>query len=256
MIEPAYSAARAVAAQVRQHFLQHVAAARACGIAVTGPEPDVGTIEAMIDAAFWASLRREEGVTPKISLAWLPPSQAATPLTFAMKLPLRPAPLARLAPAVERPGIHLGVWAEDGELRVWGTTRDVPAFCLVVEVITSGLIVVKHRTDPFGKFTNVAVLEGDQVKIVDEGFSRTPDCPGPVKSLLGFDAPQAGTGSIDVLVQLAASMRAHGRGGALLVVPEGTSAWQESIVSPALYTVDPPYRSQRPRDPGRRGDQP
>jgi hypothetical protein len=44
-----------------------------------------------------------------------------------------------------------------------------------------------------------------------------------------------------VLIQLAASMRQHARGGALLVVPAGTEAWRESIVSPVLYAVDPPY---------------
>src|SRR5687768_12794626 len=31
--------------------------------------PDAETIEAVIEAAFWASLRREEGYTPRISLA-------------------------------------------------------------------------------------------------------------------------------------------------------------------------------------------
>jgi len=31
--------------------------------------PDAATIEAIIDAAFWASLRREENYAPKISLA-------------------------------------------------------------------------------------------------------------------------------------------------------------------------------------------
>ena len=36
-------------------------------------------------------------------------------------------------------------------------------------------------------------------------------------------------------------MRQHGRGGALLVVPSGLDAWRESIVSPVLYAVDPPY---------------
>ena len=35
--------------------------------------PDAEDIEAIIDAAFWASLRREEGYVPKISLALLPP---------------------------------------------------------------------------------------------------------------------------------------------------------------------------------------
>jgi hypothetical protein len=42
-------------------------------------------------------------------------------------------------------------------------------------------------------------------------------------------------------VQLAASMRAHGRGGSLLVVPQGSVAWRESIVWPVPYSVVPPF---------------
>jgi hypothetical protein len=246
MTEPAYPAARAVAARVQRHFTEHLAAAQRQGRTDLAPEPDAMDIESMIDAAFWASLRREEGVTPTISLALLPPEGAGQAITFAHDLPLRAAPLAKLAPAVERPGIHLGVWRQymnggTGDLRVWGTTRAIPAFCPVVEVIASGLIVIKHRTDPFGKFMNVAVLEGDQIKIVDEGFSRTAECPQPVKSLLGFDTPYRASGQVDVLVQLAASMRAHHRGGALLVVPAATETWRESIVTPVLYSVQPPF---------------
>ena len=72
--------------------------------------PAAGSIEAMIDAAFWASLRREEGYLPRISLAFLTPEEAEHPLLFERAMPLAPAALTRLAPAVERPGIHLGVW--------------------------------------------------------------------------------------------------------------------------------------------------
>jgi hypothetical protein len=226
---------------VQAHFARHIAMAHDRGLAVSGV-PDAGTIEAMIDAAFWASLRREEGLTPKISLALLPPDRAEHPLTFAERLPLGPAMLAKVAPAVERPGIHLGVWRAAGGLHVWGTTRDVPAFCLVIEVITSGLLVIKHRSEPFGKFVNVAVLEGDQIKVVDEeGGAAVPDCPGLVKSLLGFVERPATVESVNVLVQLAASMRTHGRGGALLVVPPGTEGWRESVVAPVLYSVNPPF---------------
>lgn len=239
---PAYAAARAVAATVQAHFARHIALARDRGRADLADAPDAGTIEAMIDAAFWASLRREEGFTPKISLALLPPDRAEHPLTFAEPLPLGPAMLAKVAPAVERPGIHLGIWRAVDGLHVWGTTRDVPAFCLVIEVITSGLLVIKHRSEPFGKFVNVAVLEGDQVKVVDEeGGAAVPDCPGLVKSLLGFVERPATVESVNVLVQLAASMRAHGRGGALLVVPAGTDGWRESVVAPVLYSVNPPF---------------
>ena len=36
-------------------------------------------------------------------------------------------------------------------------------------------------------------------------------------------------------------MRAHKRGGTLLVVPAGTEAWRESIVRPIAYAVEPPF---------------
>ena len=240
MTEPAYPAARAVASRIHDHFSRHAQAARRAGRLNVAAPPDPEAVELIIDAAFWASLRREEGALPKISLAFLPPAEAGHTLTFAQRLPLRPAALARLAPAVERPGIHLGVWRENGELAVWGTTRAIPAFGLVVEVVASGLLVVKHRVDPFGKFVNVAVLEGDQIKIVDEHASASPDCPGPLKSMLGFEAAVT-IGTVDLIVQIAASMRAHGRGGTLLVIPSGADEWRQSIVEPMLYAVTPPF---------------
>jgi hypothetical protein len=199
-------------------------------------------VEAIISAAFWASLRREEGRAPAISLAFVPPAQSGEPLTFESWLPLTPASLARLAPAVERPGIHLGVWRDDqGELGVWGTTRRLPQLCFVLEVVTSGLLVIKHRGEAFAKFVNVAVLEGDEVKIVSPDTAHEPGCPGVVASLLGVEVPGVAEESVNVLVQLAASMRAHHRGGALLMVPKGNQSWPDSIVTPVLYAVSPPF---------------
>jgi hypothetical protein len=242
MSDPAYPAARIVARKVQAHFIRRLALARDRGRVDLAPEPAAEAIEAIIDVAFWASLRREEGLTPKISLALLPPSQAGQPLRFEQQLPLEPAALAKLAPAVERPGIHLGVWHDGpGSLRVWGTTRSLPAYCLVIEVIASGLLVVKDRSEPIGKFINVAVLEGDQIKFLDEQGIDVPDCPGLLRTLLGFDATAPDGESVSVLVQLATSMRAHGRGGTLLVTPAGSSAWQESIAGPVLYSVQPPF---------------
>ena len=237
---PAFPTARAIAGRVQAHFTRHRAAAEARGERDLAPEPDAAAIEALIDVAFWASLRREEGLSPRISLAWIPAALAAQPLTFEHALPFLPATLARVAPAVERPGIHLGIWNGPEGFVVWGTTRHLPPYCFVIEVVTSGLLVVKHRSDAFGKFVNVAVIEGDQIKMVDEGDARSPECPGVIASLLGARRG-FGSESVNVLVQLAASMRAHGRGGALLIVPSGTSAWTESIISPVLYAVDPPF---------------
>src|SRR5258705_7177168 len=171
-------AAGAVAAIVEPHFARHIAAARERGEQELAIDTNAQTIEAMIDARFWASLRREEGQSPKISLAFMPPEQAAQPLMLEHRLSLDPHVLTKLAPAVERPGIHLGVWHEGDELYVWGATRVIPSFCFVLEDVEPGLLVIKHRRiDGFGKFANVAVLKGDQVKVVDEKGTSLPDCP-------------------------------------------------------------------------------
>jgi hypothetical protein len=103
------------------------------------------------------------------------------------------------------------------------------------------LVVKHHRGEAQAKFVNVAVLQGDSVKVIDEHASSLPDCPSLLTSLLAFDSASTWAASVNVLVQLAVSMRAHGRGGVLLVVPEGTDAWRDSLVHPLTYEISPPF---------------
>jgi hypothetical protein len=238
-----YPARRSVAERVRTLFVRHLSQASADeSVSCIAAPPDLAALETLIDVAFWTSLRREEGYVPIISLALVAPGETATPLRFAHPLPLEPAHLAKVAPAVERPGIHLGVSSVDGVLRVWGATRSLPPYCLVLEVAAPGLLVIKqHRGGEHTKFANIAVLEADQVKIVDEDASSLPDCPSLLSSLLGFDTPASWSDSVNVLVQLSVSMRAHKRGGLLLVVPAGSDRWRESIVAPIAYELHPPF---------------
>jgi len=231
--------AQALSDAVAPHFARDIDAARRNGTDGLAVPPDATSIAAMVDAAFWASLRREEGYVPKISLAYLSPEHAASAMRLARPLSLEPGALTKVAPAVERPGVHLAVWPLNGEFRVWGTTRDLPTFCFVLEVIAPGLLVVKEsRAESSGKFINVAVLEGDQIKVLNEGAAGLPDCPGVVTSLLGFEVPTSG--STGILVQIAVSMRDHGRGGLLLIVP-CNSDWQDCILQPVPYPVAPPF---------------
>ena len=154
--------------------------------------PDTDAIEAIIDAAFWASLRREEGYVPKISLALLS-ARAGRRIRccFERPLPLDPSALVRVAPAVERPGIHLGVWRDDGDdLRVWGTTRDHP----------DGLLRARGRRARTARHQassrrrrQVRQRRGARGR-PDQGRSTSsasslPDCPALLTSLLGFDTP-------------------------------------------------------------------
>ena len=242
MTVASYHAARVVAVNIEEHFARYLAKALQQERQELARHPDAQVIEAIIDAAFWSSLRREEGFSPKISLAFLPPEEAGQPLMFERHLSLTPATLSRLAPAVERPGIHLGIWRDGDNLCVWGTTRTIPKFCFVLEVVEPGLLVVKYRRgQDAGKFVNVVVLKGDQIKVLDEQGTSLPDCPAPLMNLLGFGSYVSQADSVNVLVQLAASMRRHGRGGSLLVVPQGSESWRESIVRPVSYSVAPPF---------------
>ena len=237
-MESGYPAARIVAPTVARHLAGYADAAHARGVEWLAPLPDAETIEALIDGAFWASLQREEGRLPRISLAYVEPDGHS--MVFERSLALNARELARLAPAVERPGIHLGVWPEAGRLRVWGTTRAVPASTLVVEVVEPGLLVLKYRRgDEFDKYGTIAVLEGDRIMEVDEGGASLPDCPALLSSLLGFDAPLPSGGPTSVLAKLAVSMRAHHRGGSLIVVPAGSDDWRDSVTHPISYRVTP-----------------
>ncbi len=235
-----YAAARTIAPKLHAYFARHRKEAIRHRRECLAPLPDAETIEAVIDAAFWASLRREEGYSPRISLAFLSREEAGHPLILERSLRLTPGALTRVSPAVERPGVHLGVWRDQDGLCIWGTTRTIPVLSFVLEVAAPGLLVVKHHSgEEARKFINVAVLEGDQIKVVDERASSQPGCPALLTSLLGFDSPAAWVHSVNTMVQLAVSMRAHGRGGSLLVIPAGTESWRESIMQPIPYAVSP-----------------
>lgn len=240
--ETTYQAANKVAAIIETHFFKHLATAKENGEEDLACAPDAGIVEKMIDVAFWASLRKEEGSSTKISLAFLKPSQAGKPLMFEKRLPLTAKVLSKLAPGVERAGVHVGVWYEGAEMYIWGTTIKLPNYCFVLDVSEPALLVVKQRRIiGLGKFTNVAVLRGDQVKVVDENSGLAPDSPAILTSLLGLSSSALWNHPVNVLIQIAVSMRAHGRGGILLVTPTTHDRWKESIIHPLQYPVSPAF---------------
>ncbi|HVD97002.1 MAG TPA: hypothetical protein VNB90_02280 [Cytophagaceae bacterium] len=242
MYESKYQAARLVSAQIKEHFAHHLSAARERGDENLAPEPDTEAIEAILDAAFWASLRKEEGHATRISIAYLSPEQAEQPLIFTHKLELTPEILTKLSPGVERPGVYLGVWQEGDRLYIWGTTTKIPYLCFILDVSEPGLLVIKHRrANGFGKFTNVAVLSGDQIKMVNEQNTDLDGCPIALRSLLGLNSPGDPVIMVNPLIQLAVSMRAHQRGGTLLVVPSTSDRWWSSLIHPVKYSITPPY---------------
>lgn len=237
--EPTYLAAKIVAQQVVAHMEKQANLHRPTA---WGYIPDIPVIETLIDTAFWASLRREEGYEPKISLAFVPPDMTGDSLVFLHKQRFTPHNLVKLSPAVLKPGIHLGIWREGDSFHIWGTAHELPAHCMVLEVVEAGLLVLKQKhSDAMRKFTNIAVLKGNQIKVIDDNHWGLTDCPGILATLLGFTHPLSNDRSENVLVQLALAMRSHGRGALLLVVPQDSDAWLHSIVQPINYLVEPHF---------------
>jgi hypothetical protein len=108
--------------------------------------------------------------------------------------------------------------------------------------VAPGVLVLKHRPrHESRKFVNVAALEGDRIKIIDERASAIADCPALLTSMIGFDHLLTTDDVLNVQLQLALSMRRHGRGGILLIVPASSDEWRRSIVQPMRYAVQPPF---------------
>ena len=52
-------------------------------------------------------------------------------------------------------------------------------------MIAPGHLVVKQSREESEKYINVAVLQGDEIKMIDEQAARLEDCPDLLTSLLG-----------------------------------------------------------------------
>jgi hypothetical protein len=138
------------------------------------------------------------------------------------------------------------VWRYGGELYVWGATRLVPTWCFVLEVVAPGLLVVKYRrAEQAMKFTNVAVVEGADVKFLKQEETLISDPPPALAPLLAFYSSGGLDESESLLVKLAISMRLHGRGGTLLIVPHDSQMWRHSVAHSITYSVAPPFSEVR-----------
>ncbi|RZK49915.1 MAG: hypothetical protein EOO99_03960 [Pedobacter sp.] len=238
-----YQAAKLVSVQVERHFAHHLQLASDAGEIELAPLPPARVIEAIIDVAFWASLRKEEGYSPKISLAFLPPEMTQNPILFKKPLDLNPNVLTKIAPGMSRSGTYLGIWHDGYQLYIWGSTQVLPNYCFVTDVSEPGLLVVKHRRmHGFGKFANVLVLKGEQIKYLVEKKVDETECPSMLTTLLDVDQPAGWDDAANILIQLAVSMRAHGRGGSLVIVSNGDELWKESIIQPMSYPLLPSYK--------------
>ena len=221
-------------------FVQHLSE-RLHGVSSTSPnhipsDPgetpvfllSVEDLTTLINVAFWASFKKEEGRSVTIAVQYAPPDKAHRPFLLQHPLPYTDENLIRISPVLQRSTVECGVWKDDNDqLVIWGLN-------------TSGFSTVDghplgiYSREPgkmkiaFGRLN--IIVTGTRILFIDNNFLYA-HVPSPIagKTDFGWDVEHIIT-----------AMYAHGSGGTFIIVPDN-DAWRLSIKEPLLYAASTPF---------------
>lgn len=214
----------------------------------SGIPPAVGSVElltreqlsVLIETAFWASLRSNEGRTTRVCVTVAAPENFHDAVAFATPVAYDESEIAKLAPAVPRGGC-LALSGASGGLSIWGFGRSRPGTwvdTVTIEVSEPG--TVRVGVGPFQPF---AVLNGRSNPIIEGTHINLAHYLQRVlrKALPADDMleTQAVWRECLALADLARMIVADGHGGIVLIVPSETGVWSESL-SPFAYRFAAP----------------
>jgi hypothetical protein len=192
-------------------------------------------ISALVDTAFWASLRSNEGRTTRVCVTVAAPEDFRDAVAFATPVAYDASQIAKLAPAVPPDGCLVVSGSGDG-LSIWGFGRSRTGAWLdtvTIEVTEPGIV----RVD-IGMFQPFAVLNGQSNPIIEGHrtnlgvyLQRVLQKALPVNDML---ETQAVWRECLALADLARMIVAEGHGGIVLIVPSETGGWLESL-NPFAY---------------------
>ena len=239
MPEPVYPAARAVAATMERYFRRYLEAEGQADRAEL--VPDAAAIEQLVNAAFWASLRREEGLHPA-DLARVSASRS-----HRLTPDVRTAADARRSHAREAGAGGRTSW--DSSRRRARTASFAcgarPADSRRSRSCSRLSIRAARRQAPPDRSGEVHQRARDR-RGSDQDRRRTgvdpARLPAGATSLIGFHPPASRLEGVNVLVELAVSMRAHqprrlaARRPRQAAMPGGSRS-----CTPVAYPVVPPF---------------
>jgi hypothetical protein len=196
----------------------------------------------LVEAAFWAGLRFNEGRTTRVRIAVATPEKSyGAVVKLKAPVPYAESQIAALAPAVPASG-GLVVSASSAGLTIWGFSRNWPVSPvdgITVELSEPG--TVRIGVGPFRAF---AVLNGRSDLVITA--STSTHLAWYLQRILrkSFEAEdileqQAVWRECLALVDLARVISADGHGGAVLIVPDETGTW-EGTLDPFPYRFAPP----------------
>lgn len=210
-------------------------------ITISRQEPvSIATFRTVITAAFWASLRSDEGRLTRTRVAIVPKAAIAR---YALQQPvlLSEAAIARLAPAVPARGVIVAVEV-DGSVMITGIEPNAvldPTASVVVECYAPGIVRVGLGVfQPYVVFSgpNTLFTEAPRTTTLAAHLQRLLRRPLGASEIL---ETQAVWRECIALADLSREVVNGGHGGTLLVVPDETGEWMQSL--------DPyPFRLARP----------
>jgi hypothetical protein len=184
--------------------------------------PTLDELLTLVDVTFWASLRAEEGRPSRPALSF---NQARTSLEtscFSETVPLSVEDLVQLSPVLRNPDVYAGVWRYPTGLSVWGLVLAPSDRALKVRATGPGMLRLSAGPHL------VATLSGERAQLVapDQAFQFN----ALLTRALGLTSdPWLRSRQNDYLRHVARRIRAHGRGGTLLVVPSSGGTWDKTL---------------------------
>ena len=192
-----------------------------------------GQLEKVIDTAYWASHVTEERHQIKLSLVLREYEQSSNIFHFDRSISLNSKNLVKLGSALESSFSDICIWPDKrGQFKIWGlrmrSTHNLTTD-LWIQVLGPGNILIIC----YGR--SIAALIRNQAVFVDPTnlFATIVPKICSINENHTFDPTQYLR--LNTLLYIAQAMRAHERGGILLVIPEG-SDWKKSIGQPLGYT--------------------
>jgi hypothetical protein len=192
-----------------------------------------------IEAAFWASLRTNEGRPTQFSAMLVSRHRHPAAIAFAEAIPFEEEQIAKLAPALP-PGGTLVVCMAGGGFDIWGfgRSRQMDMWRVSLDVSEPG--VIRVGAGPYQPF---AVLDGRLDPIISATRIRLPHyLQGKLKKSSPTNdiiETQAVWHESIALGDLARVILAEDHGGTLLIVPDDSGVWQASL-DPFAYRLATP----------------
>jgi DisA bacterial checkpoint controller nucleotide-binding len=184
----------------------------------------------LVETCLFASLEREEGELRPFSITIEPPNpdEFRSHYRLEREIPFNPTNLIKFVTSLDSNDYHVGVWPEDGALKVWGFKPKLLWF-LTISSVSPGTISLSCLSSTKAAFKCLITLP--RVEFLNPLATES----NPIFPWLRDNGVLTRFNKIADLGVVLSRMQQGGHGGGLLLVREGETKWRQSIEQPLLY---------------------